>query len=146
MNRTFNTKSEGPVSKGWQLMISDVQKALISDWNQIDIRLLDLVETWLFSAIFQIFILWPLSSDIWLIFRYVYPADIFWYSVEVRQIFNWNLVNFLMISVYFTSDIQLISLISLYPVHRFPARYDSPCPFPNDLVNAFLERLFHSNS
>jgi len=44
--------------KVWQLMISGVQKTLISGWYPIDIldiHLLDLVETWLFSAIFQVF-------------------------------------------------------------------------------------------
>ena len=49
-------------TNGWQLMISGEQKALISGWypwypyplDALDIRLLDLVETWLFSAVFLV--------------------------------------------------------------------------------------------
>ena len=38
----------------------------------LDIRLLDSVETWLFSAIFQFFYsLTIVSTDIWLIFKYI---------------------------------------------------------------------------
>jgi len=48
-------------------------------------------------------------------------ADIFFNSAEICQIFNWNLVNFLLISVKYTSDIQLISW---YAIQRFPgSRY-----------------------
>jgi len=46
------------VRKGLQLMISGVQKALISRWypfDILDIRLLDSVETWLFSAVSKVF-------------------------------------------------------------------------------------------
>ena len=54
------------------------------------------------------------------------------------QILNWNSVNFLLISVYYTSYIRLISLISRYPVYRFPARY-TPCirVFPALYSNQF---------
>jgi len=59
-------------------MISGVQKALISRWYPVDILyiwFLNSVETWLFSAIFQVFysltIVYNLANIL------VYPADIF---------------------------------------------------------------------
>jgi len=64
-------------------------------------------------AIFPFFFtLWPLSTDIWLVFRYI--QETFFYSAEICQGFHWNLVNFFLISVNYTSDIRLISLISWY--------------------------------
>jgi len=100
-------------------MISGVQKALISGWYPVvDMRLLDSVKICLFSVIFKLFTLWRLSADIWLI--QIYPANIFnillksvRYLIEGWSIFSWY---------YYTSDIQLISSMSWYPVYTFPAR------------------------
>ena len=66
------------------------------------------------------FFYWPLCTDIWLLFRYI--QQVFFNIQLIYQIFNWNFVNFLLISVLCTSDIRLISLISWYPVYIFPAR------------------------
>jgi len=102
-------------------MISGVQKALISGWYTVDILdvcLLDSVKTYLFSAIFQVF--YSLTPVHWCLANIkVYPADNFQYSAGTCQICKWSLVNFLLISVYYTSDIWLISW---YSVYRFPAR------------------------
>ena len=107
-------------------MISGVQKGF-------DIRLISLISDccirlkhYCFQRYFIFFIylffftLWPVH---WYLANIqVYPADIFQYSAEIGQIYNWNLVNFLLISIHYTSDILLISLIPWYPVYRFPAR------------------------
>jgi len=63
-----------------------------------------------FQTFFKSFNLGPLST-IGLIFRQTQQIFVL-YSVEICQIFNLNLVQFLLISVYYTYDIRLISLIS----------------------------------
>jgi len=69
----------------------------------------------------------------------------FQYSAEVCQIFDWNLVNFLLISVYFTSTAD-ISLIFWNPVYRFPANCyllytrDLCNPSSSDQVSQHLEQ------
>jgi len=103
-------------------MISGVQKALIFGWypvNIFDIRVLNSVETWLFQQFFKFFTLWPLSTDIWLIFGYI-QLTFFNILDEICQIFNWNLVNLLLIFVF----IPVISgWYPWYPdIRLFPTR------------------------
>ena len=67
-----------------------------------------------FSDFFKFFTLWPLSSDVWPIFRYI--QQVFFntlrksvrYFIEIRSIFSWYSF--------------IVLLISWYPVYRFPAR------------------------
>ena len=55
----------------------------------LDVRLFYLVATWLFLAIFQVFlILWPQSTDVWITFRYTQQIFL------ICQIFNWNIGQF----------------------------------------------------
>jgi len=57
--------------KGWQLMISGVQRPWYPA-DILDIRMSHSVETWPFSAIFQVFYsLTTVSTDILLVFRYI---------------------------------------------------------------------------
>ena len=96
-------------------------------WYPADIRLISSIAScWIRSkhVCFQRFIyFFTLTAIYWYLANIsVYPADIFWYSAETCPIFNWNSVHFVWISVYYTSDIRLVSLISWYPVYRFPAR------------------------
>ena len=85
--------------KDWRIMISDVQEALISGcWIRS--------EHGCFQRFFKFVTRWPQSPGIWypgITSRYV------WYSAKICQIRNWNLVNFLLISVNYTFDIRLIS-------------------------------------
>ena len=83
-------------------------------WYSIDICLLNSVKIWLLSAIF-----FTLTTVHWYLAN-ISPADISWYTAEICAIFHWTPVNFLLISVYYTSDIRLISW---YRENTFPARY-----------------------
>jgi len=87
-------------SKGWQLMISGVQKAMISGWYPVDIldiRMWYSVETWLFSAIFQVFQSLDLCPLIWLIYFGRCIQQIFFnillkfvrYLIKICSIFSW---------------------------------------------------------
>jgi len=89
----------------------------------LDIRLISLIsgcrirlKRGCFHRLFKIFTLWQLSTDISLIFRYIQQISFNILLKSVRYVFNWNLINFLLISIYYTSDIWLISLISWNPV------------------------------
>jgi len=107
--------------KGWQLMISGVQKALISGWYPVQYPWYLAVGFGQNTAVFSDFSGFLLSGHyllVWLIFRYIQQMS---FNILLKyRIFNWTLVNFLLIlSVYYNSDIRLLSLISWYPVYRF---------------------------
>jgi len=101
-------------AKGWQLMIFGNVSV-----RGLNIRLLNSVKTCLFSAVFQVFLRFDHCWVIYLANIYVYPADICWYSAEIFQICNWNLVNF----SWYSFIVPLISdIYPWYPVYRFPGR------------------------
>jgi len=96
----------------------------------LDIRLLDSVETWLLSAIFQVFYCLT-TAYIWLLFCYI-QQFFFKYSAEICQILNWS---------QFSVDIRLLyilypadTLISWYSVYRFLAR----CSIFHDVPHFFF--------
>jgi len=97
-------------------------------WYPSDIRLISLISgCWIWSKhgcllrFFEI-LLWSLPIYTWLIFRYIQHI-FFNFPQKSVQTFIWNLIKFLLIFVYYTSDIRLISLIAWYPVNRFTSRY-----------------------
>jgi len=108
-----NTRLLTHLTKGWQLMISGVQNALVSSWYPLDIleiRQMDSVGTWLFSRFFKkFFILWPLFTDIWIIFRYtqqiffyILPKSVR-YFIEIWSIFSWK--PFIVVPLWYLDDI-----------------------------------------
>jgi len=70
LHRCYKYSYHMQIIKG-SLMISGVQKPLISGWylvDILDIRQLNSIKTWLFSEIFQVlFTSWLQCTDIWLI-------------------------------------------------------------------------------
>jgi len=58
-----------------------------------------------FQRFFKFFTLWPLSTDMWLIFRYISSR----YYLIIAEIFNWNLVIFFLeirwLYVWYPADI-----------------------------------------
>jgi len=99
--------------------------------NSADIRLISLLSgSWIRSKHgcferFFIFLKIRLTFiDILLISRYIH--QIFFSFYETCQILNWNSVNFLLISVWYTSYIRLvywvISRYQVYLQYRFPPR------------------------
>ena len=81
-----------------------------------DIRLISLISGCCIRskhAVFSYFSkdFYPLTTVHWYLANIlIYSADIFQYSPEICQIFVWNSANFILISVYYTSDIRLVSL------------------------------------
>ena len=57
-----------------------------------------------FQQFFTFITLWLQSTGIWLISRY----NQHWYSFKICQVLNWNLVNFLLISVTQTSTADIL--------------------------------------
>jgi len=106
--------------KGWQLMISGVQKALISGrypWYPAVVFGRNM-------AVFSYFSSFLLSDHCPLIPGLYLGTSSRYFPIFCWNlfIFNWNLVNFPLIPVHYTPDIRVISLISWYPVNRSPAR------------------------
>ena len=103
--------------------------------KDLDIRLISRISgCWMKSKhgcllrFFKFFTLWPMSSDIWLICRYI--EQIFLIFRWNLSGIHWNLVNFVLMSVYYTSDIRLISFISWYPGNTFSTMcYPLTIPF-----------------
>ena len=94
------------LTRAWQFMICGGQKALISGLYPVDIcdiQLLDSVETWMFSAIFQVFYLVPLLSiDIWMI------------SWHIQQIFFDILLKYVWFELNFSQISLDVSIIYLW--------------------------------
>ena len=107
-------------SRGWQLMISGLQKGLISGWHPWYPAVKFGSNMAVFSD-FSFFFFSLFDTDIWLIFRYI--RKIFFHILLKSIRYIWlKFGQFSLIFVYYTSDIRLISLISWYPVCRFPGR------------------------
>ena len=112
--RTTSKKASCKGDNSWYLVYK-------RSWYPADIRLIFLISgCWIrskhgfFLHFLKFFTLWPLSTDIWIIFSYI------------QLIFNSNSVNFVLISVYYTSgwypwypDIRSVNLGEMFPIGLF---------------------------
>jgi len=97
-------------------MISGVQKALISGCR---IR----SKHGCFQRFFNLFTLWPLSTNIWLVFRYIQQIFFNIPLKSVRYLTKiWSLFSWYPFIIPLISGCRLLSVITWYPMYRFPAR------------------------
>jgi len=95
----FRINPRKSLFKGWQIMTSGVQYK--RPWYPPVGFGGNITVFRDFSSYLLLTVHWYLANI------QVYPADIIWYSTRICQKSNWNLLNVLMIAVWYTSDIRL---------------------------------------